>query len=126
MGGTESFQSFEPVGANKADIEDFVATGYKDASLLFDAGTYFNSRSNGQKLYQNKLVAKGGGQDLTSMWADFNNWLTKRNQTNTDHQTYLDLKAGAPGRSSTIVGFNQEKQGTVIGNTLPYPKTVLG
>ena len=128
MGGGEVETDFSPLsGVNQEDIAGFVSTGYEGASTLYDAGTAsWKNPFNGEYQKMTDRIITRSGKDITKVWGDFNTWLDKTKKSKVDHEEYVALKKEAPGRDSTIVGFNQEKQGTVLGNTQPYGKTVLG
>jgi hypothetical protein len=129
MSGAESAYSIDPLTthaeARPEDIAQFVQTGYDGASQLYDAVRKHWTDSNGGEGYS-PLYNKNTGQDLSALWSAYMDWTKKRNATIDQHDEYLKLKGEQPGRDSTVVGFTAEKAGTVLGQKLPYQKTVLG
>lgn len=129
MSGTESAYSIEDVtthpGGNLADIGQFVQTGVSGASKLYDAVRKHWTDSDGGQGYS-PLYDKKTGEDLSALWASYMTWMTARNKTIDQHDEYLKLKQQGSGREDTILGFTNEKAGTVLGSKSPYQKPVLG
>jgi hypothetical protein len=137
MSGQESAYSFDNWDMNPSDLADFTSSNSSYADIL-NRGlkSKIVTREDGSRLdagggiyYDRNLhpLSVSESRQAAQAYAAFNNWVTDRNKANADHETYVKMKNDlGPGRDATIIGFNQEKQGTIIGEKLPYARTVLG